>query len=418
MIQVDNEKQLEKIRNTVEEKLLGIIEAKLAEHSKNSRALREEIVSNINSFNKAIADNFEKLSASQGERFGDFQKNLEKLTKKGLEAQVSLKDMVEKRLENIQTDNEKQLEKMRSTVEEKLQGTLEKRLSESFKQVENNLRQVHKGLGEMQNLAQGVGDLKKVLTNVKSRGTWGEFQLGNILEEVLSPEQYSKNVAVKRNSMERVEYAVKLPGQGLKKDDCVYLPIDSKFPQEDYQRLLEAQEQSNLDAMELASSRLESSIKKEARTIKEKYISPPKTTDFAVMFLPTEGLYAEVLRRPGLAESMQRDHRVIITGPTNFAALLNSLSVGFRTLAIQKRSSEVWKLLGAVKNHFGTFSTLLDGVQKKLNEASNKMERVSKKSKTIERSLTKVEELPASQSNLFIPEESNNKIDELDKNIL
>ena len=375
------------------------------EYSKSARSLREEITHNINNFNKAITDSFANLSTTQGARFEDFQKNLEKLSAKGLEAQISLRDIVEKKLEKIQNDNEKQLEKMRSTVEEKLQGTLEKRLSESFQQVENNLRQVHKGLGEMKHLAQGVGDLKKVLTNVKTRGTWGEFQLGNILEEVLSPEQYDKNVAIKRNSMERVEYAVKLPGQGLK-EESIYLPIDSKFPQEDYQRLLEAQEQSNHSAMEAASSRLDSSIKKEARTIKEKYIYPPKTTDFAVMFLPTEGLYAEILRRPGLAESIQRDHRVIITGPTNFAALLNSLSVGFRTLAIQKRSSEVWKLLGAVKTHFGTFSTLLEGVQKKLDEASNKMERVGKKSKAIERSLSNVEELPTSQSNFLIPEEN------------
>ena len=382
------------------------------EYSKSARSLREEITHNINNFNKTITDSFTNLSTSQGVRFEDFQKNLEKLSERGLEAQVSLRDIVEKKLEKIQDDNEKQLEKMRSTVEEKLQGTLEKRLSESFQQVENNLRQVHKGLGEMKNLAQGVGDLKKVLTNVKSRGMWGEFQLGNILEEVLSPEQYEKNVAVKRNSMERVEYAVKLPGQGLKKGECVYLPIDSKFPQEDYQRLLEAQEQSDHSAVEAASSSLESSMKREARTIKVKYISPPQTTDFAVMFLPTEGLYAEILRRPGLAESIQRDHRIIVTGPTNFAALLNSLSVGFRTLAIQKRSSEVWKLLGAVKTHFGTFSTLLDGVQKKLDEASNKMEKVSKKSKTIERSLGKVEELPTSQSNFFIPEENGSYVDE------
>ena len=307
---------------------------------------------------------------------------------------------VEKRLDKIQGNNENQLEKMRATVEEKLQGTLEKRLSQSFKQVEDNLRQVHKGLGEMQNLAQGVGDLKKVLTNVKSRGTWGELQLGNILEEVLIPEQYDKNVAIKGKN--RVEYAIKLPGQGLDKNECIYLPIDSKFPQEDYQRLLEAQEQSNLDAVQVASSSLEASIKREARSIKDKYLAPPKTTDFAILFLPTEGLYAEILRRPGLVESVQRDFHIIVTGPTNFAGLLNALSVGFRTLAIQERSSEVWKLLGAVKNHFGKFSDLLDNVQKKLHEASNKMETVSQKSRTIERELKKVEELPNSQAELLI----------------
>ena len=353
-----------KERDRIENLLKSEIMSNREEHSKSARSSREEITYNINNFNKTIAGNFASLSTAQGARFEDFQKNLEKLSAKGLEAQESLRDIVEKKLEKIQNNNEKQLEKMRSTVEEKLQGTLEKRLSESFQQVENNLRQVHKGLGEMKSLAQGVGDLKKVLTNVKSRGTWGEFQLGNILEEILSPEQYEKNVAIKKNSRERVEYAVKLPGQGLSKGECVYLPIDSKFPQADYQRLMEAQEQSNQCAVETASSSLETSIKKEARTISDKYISPPNTTDFAIMFLPTEGLYAEILRRPGLSESIQRDHRIIITGPTNFAALLNSLSVGFRTLAIQKRSSEVWKLLSAVKTNFGTFSTLLDGVQK------------------------------------------------------
>ena len=313
-----------------------------------------------------------------------------------------LNTTVEKRLEKIQDNNEKQLEKMRGTVEEKLQGALEKRLSQSFKQVEDNLRQVHKGLGEMKNLAQGVGDLKKVLTNVKSRGTWGELQLGNILEEILISEQYDKNVAIKGRN--RVEYAIKLPGQGLDKKECIYLPIDSKFPQEDYQRLLEAQEQSNLDAAQAASSSLEASIKKEARSIKDKYLDPPRTTDFAILFLPTEGLYAEILRRPGLVESIQRDFHIIVTGPTNFAGLLNALSVGFRTLAIQERSSEVWKLLGAVKNHFGKFSDLLDNVQKKLHEASNKMETVSQKSKTIERELKKVEELPSPQAEVLIPD--------------
>ncbi len=372
------------------------------EYSKNSQLMREEMTKNIHEFSRTITDNFKALAETQSRQFGDFKNSLEKLSKAGLDSQETLKNAVEKRLEKIQNDNEKQLEKMRSTVEEKLQGTLEKRLSQSFKQVEENLHQVHKGLGEMQSLAQGVGDLKKVLTNVKSRGTWGEFQLGNILEEILSPEQYEKNVSIRKNS---VEYAVKLPGQGLDKGPCIYLAIDSKFPQEDYQRLLDAQERSDLGAMEAASSSLQASIKREARNIKDKYIDPPKTTDFAIMFLPTEGLYAEILRRPGLVDSIQRDFCIIITGPTNFAGLLNSLSVGFRTLAIQKRSSEVWELLGAVKNNFGKFSDLLDGVKKKLDEASNKMEDVSRKSRTIERKLKNVEELPNERAEVLISDE-------------
>ena len=373
------------------------------EFERSQKSLREEIAKNINEFNRTMTDNFEKLSNAHGKLFGGFKSSLESLSKAGLESQETLKNTVEKRLEKIQNDNEKQLEKMRSTVEEKLQGTLEKRLSQSFKQVEENLRQVHQGLGEMQNLAQGVGDLKKVLTNVKTRGTWGEFQLGNILEEILSPDQYEKNVSIKKNS---VEYAVKLPGQGLDKGSCIYLPIDSKFPQEDYQRLLDAQEQSDPVAFEAASSSLQTSIRREAGKIKDKYIAPPETTDFAVMFLPTEGLYAEVLRRPGLAESVQRDFRIIITGPTNFAALVNSLSVGFRTLAIQKRSSEVWQLLGTVKGEFGKFSDLLDGVRKKLNEASNKMEDVSRKSRTIEGKLKKVEQLPDGRVGVLMVDEA------------
>ena len=369
------------------------------EYSKNARFTREELVKNIHEFNRTITDSFEKLSNAHGKQFGDFKEGLEALSKEGLKSQETLKNVVEKRLEQIQDDNRKQLEKIRETVEEKLQGTLEKRLTQSFKQVEDNLHQVHKGIGEMKNLAQGVGDLKKVLTNVKSRGTWGEFQLGNILEEMLSPEQYAKNVTIKKNT---VEYAVKLPGQGLDKGQCIYLPIDSKFPQEDYQRLLDAQEQSNLVEIKKASADLKSIIKKEARSIRDKYIDPPNTTDFAVMFLPTEGLYAEILRRPGLVESIQREFRITISGPTNFAGLLSSLSIGFRTLAIQKRSSEVWELLGAVKTHFGKFSELLDSVQKKLNEASNKMEDASRKSRTIERKLTKVETLPSGRADILI----------------
>ncbi|MCR4399270.1 MAG: DNA recombination protein RmuC [Syntrophomonadaceae bacterium] len=285
------------------------------------------------------------------------------------------------------------LEQMRAVVDEKLHATLERRLGESFRQVSERLEQVHKGLGEMQSLAAGVGDLKKVLTNVKTRGVWGEVQLGNILEQMLTPDQYAANVATKPHSGERVEFAVRLPGRD--EGSCVWLPIDAKFPQEDYHRLLEATENGDPVAAEEAARQLEQRIRQEARSISEKYIDPPHTTDFAIMFLPTESLYAEVLRRPGLADALQRQYRVNVAGPTTLAALLNSLSLGFRTLAIERRSGEVWTLLGAVKTEFGRFGDILEKTQKKLQEASNSIDQATRRSRTIERKLKGVQELPA-----------------------
>jgi len=301
---------------------------------------------------------------------------------------------VEGKLQSIQTDNAKQLEQMRQTVDEKLQGTLEKRLGESFKQVSERLEQVHKGLGDMQTLATGVGDLKKVLTNVKTRGTWGEVQLGALLEQVLNANQFAANVATKGTS-ERVEYAVKLPGQGLNKDEMVWLPIDSKFPIEDYQRLIEAQEKGDIEGVEVAGKQLETRVKACARDISEKYLSPPKTTDFGILFLPIEGLFAEVIRRTGLTEVIQRERRIVIAGPTTLWSILSSLQMGFRTLAIQKRSSEVWSLLAEVKTEWTKYGDLLDAVGKKLGEASNKIEEVKVRSRAIERRLKDVEALPA-----------------------
>jgi DNA recombination protein RmuC len=315
-----------------------------------------------------------------------------------------MRGVVDARLQQIQQENEKKLEAMRRTVEEKLEGTLEKRLSESFQQVSERLEAVHKGLGEMQTLATGVGDLKKVLSNVKTRGTWGEIQLGNLLEQMLTPAQYDQNVAIKRGGSERVEFAVRLPGPEEESDSVVWLPIDAKFPQEDYQRLVDAQERGDPEAAEEASRQLEARIKGEGRAIRDKYVNPPKTTDFAIMFLPTEGLYAEVLRRPGLADGMQRQYRVMVAGPTTLAALLNSLQMGFRTLAIQKRSSEVWKLLGAVKQQFGLFTGILEKVQKKLDEASSNVGDASKRSRSIESRLKSVEELPAGEAEQLLPE--------------
>ncbi len=310
----------------------------------------------------------------------------------------ALRGIIDARLKQIQEDNAKQLDQMRATVDEKLQGTLEKRLGESFKQVSERLEQVHQGLGEMQALATGVGDLKKVLTNVKARGGWGEVQLEALLEQILSPEQYEKNVCPKEGSGYVVEFAIKLPGGGDGASEFIWLPIDAKFPMEDYQRLVDAQEDANLEAVEEAAKMLGNSIKNNAKGICKKYICPPNTTDFAIMFLPTEGLYAEVIRRVDLVDTIQRDFRVVVAGPSTFAALLNSLQMGFRTLAIQERSSEVWKLLGAVKSEFGKFGDILENVKKKLDQASNTMDDAARKSCTIERKLRGVEELPVAEA--------------------
>ena len=304
-----------------------------------------------------------------------------------------VRDGVERRLAALQQDSAAKLDQMRATVDEKLQGTLEKRLGESFRQVSERLEQVHKGLGEMQSLASGVGDLKKVLSNVKSRGTWGEVQLEALLEQVLAPDQYAKNVATSQLGGERVEFAVKLPGPDGGAGECVYLPIDAKFPLEDYTRLVEVSQLGNVEALDQAVRGLETAVKRGAKDIRDKYVSPPRTTDFAIMFLPTEGLYAEVLRRPGLVEHLQRECRVVPAGPTTLWAVLNSLQMGFRSLTIQQRSSEVWKLLGAVKHEFGKFAGVLDAVQKNLQRASTKIDSVRKTSRSIEQRLGDVQEL-------------------------
>jgi DNA recombination protein RmuC len=310
------------------------------------------------------------------------------------------RDTVEARLRRIQEENTRQLEEMRKTVDEKLRESVEKRFDESFKLISDRLEQVHRGLGEMQTLASGVGDLKKVLTNVKTRGNLGEIQLGAILEQILSPEQYERNAAVRQGSQERVEYAVRLPG-GVDGAPLL-LPIDSKFPIEDYQRLLDAYD-SNTE-LETASRQFESAVKKNAKEIHTKYINPPTTTDFAIMFVPTEGLYAEILRRPGLFELLQREHRITVVGPANTAAFLSSLQMGFRTLAIEKRSSEVWELLGAVKTEFGKFGGVLDGIKNKINAAANELDRVGVRSRAIERRLRGVEEIDAYRADALLGE--------------
>lgn len=310
-----------------------------------------------------------------------------------------LREGVEGRLRILQEDNHRQLEKIRQTVDEQLHATLERRLGQSFQLVSERLEQVQKGLGEMQSLAAGVGDLKRVLTNVKTRGIWGEIQLGQLLEQILTPDQYEINVATKMNSSDRVEFALRLPGR--EQGSWLWLPIDAKFPLEDYQRLLEAQERGEAAQAQEAAKQLELRLKGEAKSIREKYLDPPHTTDFAILYLPVEGLYAEVLRRPGLYECLLREYRLVVAGPTTLAALLNSLQLGFRTLAIERRSAEVWQLLGSVKTEFGKFGELLEKTQKKLQEASNSIENAARKSRTIERKLKDVEALPAEDAVLL-----------------
>jgi DNA recombination protein RmuC len=314
----------------------------------------------------------------------------------------ALSEANERRLTALQEGNEKKLDQMRATVDEKLHATLEQRLGESFKQVADRLEQVHKGLGEMQTLARDVGSLNRVLTNVKTRGIFGEVQLAGLLEQVFTPEQYATNVATVPGSSERVEFAIRLPGQ---RDDGqpLWLPIDAKFPREDYERLLEAQERADLPAMELAAKAIETRLRLEARTIRDKYIAPPHTTDFAILFVPTEGLYAEALRRPGLVQAMQRDYKVMLAGPTTLLATLSSLQMGFRTLALEKRSAEVWEVLGAVKTEFGKFGDVLARTRKKLEEATNTIDQAQTRTNVMTRRLKSVEALPEARVLQLLP---------------
>lgn len=319
-------------------------------------------------------------------------------TRKNMEEKLeNIRRTIEEKLLLLQKDNNEKLEKMRATVDEKLQSTLEQRLGESFKIVNDRLESVYKGLGEMQNLAQGVGDLKKVFTNVKSRGFWGEIQLGNILEQFLTKEQYEKNVKTKPKSNDLVEFAIKLPGKN--DNNFVWLPVDSKFPIEDYSRLIDAEENANIELINETRKKLEISIKSFAKDIHEKYVEAPYTTDFGIMFLPTESLYCEVLKNTGLCEFISQKYRIVISGPTTFVALLNSLQMGFKTLAIEKHTSQVWQLLGAVKSEFMKFGDILDKTNKKLLEISSTMEQASRKTRTIERKLKDVEVIPVTDEN-------------------
>jgi len=388
---------LEKAQEKTERALREELAQNREEQRNASRSLREEVTAVLTALAGTLSQAMGERAAAQKDQLDGLMVALGRFSDTGERRLTEIRSTVEERLRDIQIENTRQIDQMRQTIDERLQGTLEKRLGESFRQVSERLEQVHRGLGEMQALAAGVGDLKKVLTNVKTRGIWGEVQLGAMLEQVLHPDQYAANVAT-RGGAERVEFAVRLPGQGSEADGTVWLPIDAKFPLEDYQRLLDAQERTDPEGAETAGRQLEQRVRSCARDIGTKYLNPPFTTDFAVLFLPVEGLFAEVVRRSGLVDSVQREHRVVIAGPTTLWALLNSLQMGFRTLAIEKRTSEVWNVLGAIKGEFKKFGEMIKKAQKKIKEAGNVMDFAHKKTQTIERKLREVQVLPSSEA--------------------
>jgi DNA recombination protein RmuC len=398
------------------------------ESGRAARELREEVGQTLRGTSELLVATVAELATGQRAQLEEIGRQVQGLTERnqvaldGVRGAVTAQLMalsetvqgrldaarntVDARLAQLQERNEAKLEEMRRTVDEQLQGTLEKRLGESFQIVSGNLEAVFRGLGEMRALAAGVGDLKRVLTNVKTRGTWAEVQLGALLEQILTPEQFARNVRVKEGSEERVEFAVRLPGRGGSAATAVWLPIDSKFPQEPYLRLLEASEAADPERVAAALAELARTVRLCARTIQEKYVAPPETTDFAVLFLPTEGLYAEVLRQSGLVEQLQESWRVVVAGPTTLAALLSSLRMGFKTLAIEQRASEVWQVLGAVKTEFGKFGDVLDKVKRQLSTASRTLTETGVRTRAMARKLREVEELPADVSSqlLELPE--------------
>ena len=363
-------------------------------------AQRTELSGSLNNFSQTLATQMSGIATVQNGKIDGFAAQLAKLTEANEARLTEIRNTLETKLRELQGENAAKLEEMRKTVDERLHATLEHRLGESFKLVSDRLEQVHRGLGEMQTLAAGVGDLKRVLTNVKTRGTWGEVQLEALLEQMLVREQFEKNVATRPGSSERVEFAIRMPGRvdGTQ----VWLPIDSKFPAEDYDRLIAAQDRADAAGVEESARALELRIRSEAKTIRDKYIEPPYTTDFALLFLPTEGLYAEVLRRPGLADALQRDFRVVIAGPTTLAAILNSLQMGFRTLAIEQRSGEIQLLLGAVKTEFGRFGEVLANTKKQLETVTNSIGKAEVRTRAIERKLRDVEALPTSDAQVVL----------------
>lgn len=404
------------VQRDMEQKLISVEKALREEFTvnreesrKNEQSNRSEIGSSIEKLSATILSNMIELSNLQKNQFDTYSRTMERtLDAFNYNLRSSIDDLTKLQNEKfveLTKSTEENLEKMRVTVDEKLQSTLERRLSESFKVVSERLEQVHKGLGEMQSLAAGVGDLKKVLSNTKTRGVLGEVQLERILEQFLSPEQYEKNVITKKGSRETVEFAIKLPGKDYD-NKMVYLPLDAKFPLEVYNKLLDAYDLQNQAQIDAASKNLERFIKKSAKDIRDKYIDPPNTTDFGLMFLPTEGIYAEVLKNQSLVEFVQREYNINITGPTTLVALLNSLQMGFRSLAIEKHSSEVWKILGAVKTEFSKFETVLNSAQNKLNQASSEIDKlVGTRTRQINRKLKNVDKLSFDDTGLYLSSE-------------
>jgi DNA recombination protein RmuC len=377
------------------ENVLRRLDAAKAETAMGAERLAGRVGCSLGDFGRTNREQMAQLFDIQKAQHADFAQRLTQLAESHARAAEALRGKVEEQLTGLRTENADKLESMRATVDEKLQGTLERRLGESFKLVSERLEAVHQGLGEMQTLASGVGDLKRVLTNVKTRGSWGEVQLGALLDQILVPSQYVAN-ALTGDGLERVEFAVRLPGRDQGEE--VLLPIDAKFPVEDYERLQAAAEAADQTALAEAGRALEARIRQCARDIATNFINPPRTTDFAILFLPPDGLYAEVIRRPGLGDDLQRLHRVTIAGPTTLAALLNSLQMGFRTLAIQQRSGEVWQVLGAVKTEFGKFGPVLEKVRKKLQEASNTIDHASVRERAIHRKLRQIEAVPSMET--------------------
>jgi DNA recombination protein RmuC len=404
-LQAANERLERELRNAIEE---------------SARGGRQELIQNFGTFQQSLMQQSGEATRTQNSQMDAFAQQLALLQKTlsdTLTLQVQqlseanarrlseMRGTLETQLAQLQVNNAAKLDEMRQTVDEKLQTTLQARLGESFKQVADRLEQVHKGLGEMNTLAQGVGDLKHLLTNVKTRGMFGEAQLASLLEQVMAPDQYAAQHATIPGSKNRVDFAIRLPGRS-EDGQPVWLPIDAKFPNEDYERLLDAQSRADAIQAELCSKALEARVRLEAKSITEKYIEPPHTTDFAIMFLPTEGLYAEVLRRPGLIESLQRDYRVTLAGPTTLMAMLNSLQMGFRTLALEKRSSEVWQVLGAVKTEFGKFGDVLAKVKEQTQTVLNTLDKAQTRSNVMHRALRQVEALPEGQVPGLLPQEA------------
>ncbi len=388
-----------------------------SESADTARDLREELARGQRAATELVVTLVGEMGKTQKDAAGNAIAEIKELAAANESRLEQLRATVDEKLHQILDSNEAKLEEMRKTVDEKLHDTLEKRLGQSFRLVSQQLEAVQTGLGEMRSLATGVGDLKKVLANVKTRGTLGEIQLGSILEEILTADQYARNVPTRPGSREFVEYAVRLPGPDEAPDSCVWLPIDAKFPQEDYQRLVDAADRGDADGVKVASTALVRTVRASAKDVRDKYLNPPNTTDFAIMFLPTEGLYAEVLRQAGLVDHLMRAHRVIVAGPTTLAAILSSLRMGFRTLAIEKRSSEVWHVLGAVKTEFGKFGDVLERLKRQLTSATRTVEDTGIRTRAMERKLREVEQLPDTASaevlQLERPDPFGNSVDEI-----